>query len=143
VQEECEALQKQTLTEIAGMRIQAQQEIERMHQMALAEREDIQHQADEYADRVLKNMEQQLTEILRVIRNGRQQLQKDRPSWRVSNPDVSTLADTSSTEEPAKVKKQGKQGKRGREGERERGKEGDKGDKGDKGAEDIRTSGEA
>ncbi|MBW4622717.1 MAG: hypothetical protein KME17_25585 [Cyanosarcina radialis HA8281-LM2] len=96
VQEECEALQKQTLTEIAGMRIQAQQEIERMHQMALAEREDIQHQADEYADRVLRNMEQQLSEILRVIRNGRQQLQKDRPSWRSSNLDMGISADTPS-----------------------------------------------
>jgi F0F1-type ATP synthase membrane subunit b/b' len=105
VQEECEAFQKQTLTEIAGMRIQAQQEIERMHQLALAEREDIQHQADEYADRVLRNMEQQLGEILRVIRNGRQQLQKDRPSWRyvpaehaarTPNLDMGTSADTPS-----------------------------------------------
>jgi F0F1-type ATP synthase membrane subunit b/b' len=96
VQEECEALQKQTLTEIAGMRIQAQQEIERMHQLALDEREDIQHQADEYADRVLRNMEQQLGEILRVIRNGRQQLQKDRPSWRTPNLDMGTSADTPS-----------------------------------------------
>ncbi len=46
-----------------------------MQRLALAECEEIQAGADEYADRVLKEMELQLAEMLRVIRNGRQQLQ--------------------------------------------------------------------
>jgi hypothetical protein len=39
--------------------------------------DDIQNGADDYADAVLTSIEQQLTEMLRVIRNGRQQLQPE------------------------------------------------------------------
>jgi F0F1-type ATP synthase membrane subunit b/b' len=80
VQQECEAIQEQTLTEIERMRIQAQQELEQMRQMAIVECEDIQNGADDYADAVLTTIEQQLTEMLRVIRNGRQQLHTEPPS---------------------------------------------------------------
>jgi F0F1-type ATP synthase membrane subunit b/b' len=79
VQQECEAIQEQTLSEIERMRLQAQQELEQMRQLALAECDDIQNGADEYADVVLTSIEQQLTEMLRVIRNGRQQLQTEPP----------------------------------------------------------------
>jgi vacuolar-type H+-ATPase subunit H len=77
VQEECETLQKQTLSEIAMMRLQAQQEIEQMRQVAIAEREDIQNQADEYADRVLASIEQNLQSVTAVVRGGREKLQED------------------------------------------------------------------
>ncbi|NEQ24622.1 MAG: hypothetical protein F6K28_37055 [Microcoleus sp. SIO2G3] len=77
VQQECEAVQEQTLAEIERMRLQAQQELEQMRQLALADCEDIQNGADEYADSVLLSIEQQLTDMLRVIRNGRQQLQPE------------------------------------------------------------------
>lgn len=79
VQQECEAIQEQTLAEIERMRLQAQQELEQMRLMALTECEDIQNGADDYADAVLTSIEQQLTEMLRVIRNGRQQLQGEPP----------------------------------------------------------------
>jgi len=74
VQQECEQIQQSTLTEIEQMRRQAKQEIEQLRQIALAECEDIQDGADEYADTVLSNIEQQLNQMLRIIRNGRQQL---------------------------------------------------------------------
>jgi F0F1-type ATP synthase membrane subunit b/b' len=77
VQEECAALQEQTLADIDEMREQSQQEIEQMRQLAMAEFEDIQNGADQYADRVLKNIEQQLNDMLKIIRNGRQQLNDD------------------------------------------------------------------
>lgn len=77
VQQECEAIQEQTLAEIERMRLQAQQELEQMRQLALVECEDIQNGADDYADAVLTNIEQQLSDMLRVIRNGRQQLQPE------------------------------------------------------------------
>jgi F0F1-type ATP synthase membrane subunit b/b' len=80
VQQECEALQEKTLDEIERMRLQAQQELEQLRQMALMECEDIQNGADEYADAVLTNIEQQLGEMLRIVRNGRQQLQGEPPS---------------------------------------------------------------
>jgi cell division septum initiation protein DivIVA len=75
VQHECESVKEQTIAEIERMRRQAQQDLEDMQRMAITECEEIQAGADEYADRVLKEMEHQLAEMLRVIRNGRQQLQ--------------------------------------------------------------------
>jgi cell division septum initiation protein DivIVA len=77
VQQECELIQEQTLAEIERMRLQAQQELEQMRQLALVDCEDIQNGADDYADAVLTSIEQQLSDMLRVIRNGRQQLQPE------------------------------------------------------------------
>jgi len=79
VQQECEAAREQTITDIERMRRQAQQELEQLRQMAIAECEEIQAGADEYADRVLREMELQLAEMMRVVRNGRQQLQAESP----------------------------------------------------------------
>jgi cell division septum initiation protein DivIVA len=77
VQQECEAAQEQNQAEIDQIRFQAQQELEEMRLAAIAEAEEIQTGADEYADSVLKNIEQQLHDMLRIIRNGRQQLQQE------------------------------------------------------------------
>lgn len=77
VQQECESIREQTISEIDRMRRQAQQELEDMQRMAIAECEEIQAGADEYADRTLQDMELQLAEMLRIIRNGRQQIQAD------------------------------------------------------------------
>ncbi|MEB3277415.1 MAG: DivIVA domain-containing protein [Lyngbya sp.] len=75
VQAECEALQQQTVSEVEQIRYQAQKELDDIRSRTLADCQDIQNGADEYADHVLGNIEQQLSEMLRVIRNGRQQLQ--------------------------------------------------------------------
>ncbi|MBD2018610.1 hypothetical protein H6F43_00230, partial [Leptolyngbya sp. FACHB-36] len=82
VHQECDAVKEQTIAEIDRMRRQAQQELETLQQMALAECDEIQAGADRYADRVLTDMEHQLSEMLRVIRNGRQQLQPSEMSAR-------------------------------------------------------------
>ncbi|MBF2078757.1 MAG: hypothetical protein IGR76_09605 [Synechococcales cyanobacterium T60_A2020_003] len=82
IQQECQLLQDQTLSEIEMLRRQAQQDIEEMRMMAIAECEEIQRGADTYADRVLRDMEQQLSDMMRVVRNGRQQLQLDAPTPR-------------------------------------------------------------
>ena len=74
MQQEYIAAQEQNLFEIDQMRQQAEQEIEQMRQKAIAESQEIQQGADDYADAVLNNLEQQLEEMLRVIYNGRQQL---------------------------------------------------------------------
>lgn len=79
VQQECEAAQEQTMADIERMRRQAQQDLEEMRRITIAECEDVQAGADAYADRVLRDMEQQLGEMIRVIRNGRSQLQTDSP----------------------------------------------------------------
>jgi F0F1-type ATP synthase membrane subunit b/b' len=79
VQQECEAVQQQTIAEIERTRRQAQQDLEDMRQQAIQECEEVQLGADEYADAVLRNMEAQMTEMLRVVRNGRQQLHINQP----------------------------------------------------------------
>lgn len=80
VQQECEGAQEQAMAEIERMRRQAQQELEEMRRRAIAECEDVQAGADDYADRVLQELEQQFSEMLRVVRNGRQQLTTESPS---------------------------------------------------------------
>ncbi|MGD2181051.1 hypothetical protein WB391_07985 [Lusitaniella coriacea LEGE 07167] len=77
VQQECEQIQQATLSEIEQMRQKSHQDIEQLRKMAMEECEDIQDGADEYADGVLSNIEQQLNDMLRVIRNGRQRLQNE------------------------------------------------------------------
>ncbi len=77
VQLDCEAIQQATIAEIEQIRYQAQQELEEMRARAIAECDEIQNGADDYADHVLDSIEQQLTDMLKVIRNGRQQLEGD------------------------------------------------------------------
>jgi F0F1-type ATP synthase membrane subunit b/b' len=89
VQIECDAIQQQTLADIDQMRRQAQQELDEMQRRALAECEEIQAGADDYADRVLRDMEQQLSEMMRVVQNGLRQLHPEpkpqQPAPRRSN----------------------------------------------------------
>ncbi|OAB63807.1 hypothetical protein AY599_20255 [Leptolyngbya valderiana BDU 20041] len=77
VQADCEVARERAISEIEQMQRQAQQELEEVRARALAEAEQIEAGADEYADRVLRNIEQQLSDMMRVIRNGRQQLQQE------------------------------------------------------------------
>jgi F0F1-type ATP synthase membrane subunit b/b' len=74
VQLDCEAIQQATLAEIEQLRYQSQQELEQLRTNAIREIEDIQNGADDYADHVLGNLEQQLSDMLRIVQNGRQQL---------------------------------------------------------------------
>lgn len=75
VQQECQSAQEQTLAEIENMYREAQEELQEVRARAIAEAEAIQNGADDYADQVLSNIEQNISEMLRIIRNGRQQLQ--------------------------------------------------------------------
>lgn len=93
VRQECNAIQQQTVAELEQMQIRANQEIEQLRQTTLAECNEIQTGADEYADSVLDRIEQQLKDMLRIIRNGRQQLNINAP---VENPAVKKSADNSS-----------------------------------------------
>jgi F0F1-type ATP synthase membrane subunit b/b' len=77
VEEECQAARDRLLTELDQTRQRVAAELEEMRRAAIAECEAIQDGADDYADRVLSNIERQLGDMLRVIRNGRQQLQQE------------------------------------------------------------------
>lgn len=74
VQQECEVLREQVLTEVEQIREHAKQDLEIMRRTAIAESEEIQRGADEYADKVLQDMEMRLNEMMRIVRNGRNQL---------------------------------------------------------------------
>ncbi|MGF1514830.1 MAG: hypothetical protein ACFB5Z_14200 [Elainellaceae cyanobacterium] len=89
IQQEGDAMREQILQEIEQRRQQAQQEIEQMQQMAIAECSDIQQGADEYAEQVLSSVERQLTDMVRIIHNGRQQLRSD-PSTSTRQPPPQT-----------------------------------------------------
>lgn len=80
VQQECDAMMEETLTEIERKQYACQQELEEIRQIAIAQAQEIENGADTYADSVLENIEQNLSDMLRVIRNGRQQLQPENPS---------------------------------------------------------------
>jgi cell division septum initiation protein DivIVA len=73
-QQECEALRQETIAEVEQMRYVAQQELQEIYQRTQHECAEIQNGADEYADRVLNNIELQLDEMLHIVRNGRQQI---------------------------------------------------------------------
>ncbi|NET49402.1 MAG: hypothetical protein F6K09_11910 [Merismopedia sp. SIO2A8] len=75
LQQECTVIREELLAEMDQIRRQAQQEADDLRQMAIAECQEIQQGADDYAEHVLHDMEQHLTAMLTVIRNGRQQLQ--------------------------------------------------------------------
>ena len=74
VQQECEGLREQVLAEVEQIRENAKQDLEIMRRTAIDESEEIQRGADEYADKVLQDMEMRLNEMMRIIRNGRNQL---------------------------------------------------------------------
>jgi hypothetical protein len=86
IQQECEALQNQTLDDVDRIRQQSQEEIEEVQRRAIAERDQVQLEADSYADQVLQGLEQQLLELMRVVRNGRQQLNLDAPAPKPPQP---------------------------------------------------------
>lgn len=75
VQQECELALEQSQIEIEQARLQLAQELEQMRNQAVSEAQEIQVGADVYADNALKDIEQQLHDMLRVIQNGRKQLQ--------------------------------------------------------------------
>ncbi|BAZ42035.1 hypothetical protein NIES4101_80030 [Calothrix sp. NIES-4101] len=80
VQQECDAMMQETLQEIDLQRRQCQQELEDMRQRAVTEAQQIERGADEYADSVLEHIEEDLNEMMRIIRNGRQQLNPNNSS---------------------------------------------------------------
>ena len=88
VEHDCESIQRKTLAEIDQMRRStqqeleqarraAQQELEQMRHQTLTECEEVQNGADRYADAALERIEQQFSEMLKVIRNGRQQIHQN------------------------------------------------------------------
>ncbi|WP_138497797.1 DivIVA domain-containing protein [Nostoc sp. PA-18-2419] len=85
VQQECEGIMQETLAEIERKRYACQQELEQMRQTAIAHAQEIEDGADAYADGVLENIEQDLKQMLRIITNGRQQLQVDNLTQRNSS----------------------------------------------------------
>ncbi|MEA5512180.1 ATP synthase F0 subunit B [Crocosphaera sp. UHCC 0190] len=86
VQQECEAIQSQTMAEIEQLRQVTTSEMQQLRQQSMGEAQNIQDGADEYADAVLTRLEQQLSEMLGVVRNGRQQLYGNSPQRKATLP---------------------------------------------------------
>ena len=75
VKQECEQLQQETLAEVDQLRRAAHEEIAQLRQLAIAEADDIQNGADEYANAMLSSIKKQLGDMMKIVRNGRQQLE--------------------------------------------------------------------
>jgi F0F1-type ATP synthase membrane subunit b/b' len=71
IQQEIEDIRRKNISEMERVRRQTQQDIDAMRQNALQEQAHIHQESDQYADRVLSDLEQQLGEMTRVIKNGR------------------------------------------------------------------------
>ncbi|WP_225907463.1 hypothetical protein [Leptolyngbya sp. BL0902] len=78
-QAECDQLRSSVRSEIEQFKRQSQQEWDAQRQSALQEQDMIQQEADAYADRVLFQVEQQLSQMLNIIQHGRSQLQTAQP----------------------------------------------------------------
>ena len=72
---EATRIRVETERECEQLRRQTQEEIEQWREYAIAEYQEIQNGADEYAKNVLGNLEGQLGQMLGIIRNGYQQLE--------------------------------------------------------------------
>jgi cell division septum initiation protein DivIVA len=86
VQQDCEDVQSQTIAEVEQLRQVTTNEIQQLRQQSLAECQKLEDGANEYAERVLNRLEDELGEMLTVIRNGRQQLYDNASSRGVSSP---------------------------------------------------------
>jgi vacuolar-type H+-ATPase subunit H len=89
---ECEQLRQQAVAEVERVRHHNIQEIDRMRQKTAIECQQIQDGADEYADRILHNMEHQLSDILQAIQRGRQKLDRESVALRQNESTVPELA---------------------------------------------------
>ena len=76
IQQEIEDIRRKNISEMERVRRQTQQDIDVMRQNALQEQAHIHQESDQYADRVLTDLEQQLGEMTRVIKNGRMHLRQ-------------------------------------------------------------------
>ncbi|WP_235107323.1 hypothetical protein [Acaryochloris sp. 'Moss Beach'] len=74
VQGEIETMRQRNISEVERVRRQTQQEIEAMRHAAHAECEQIQMEADRYTEQVLKELEDRLGHMTRVVQNGRSHL---------------------------------------------------------------------
>ncbi|MBP0015086.1 MAG: DivIVA domain-containing protein [Roseofilum sp. SBFL] len=73
--QECQKTKENLVLELQELEKQSTQDLELQRQKLLEECEMIQKGADDYADQVLQDLESRLGEMLRVVRNGREQLQ--------------------------------------------------------------------
>ncbi len=88
---ECEQIRQQTAIEVERIRHHNVRELERMRSVVIRECQQIQAGADEYAERVLSEMEHQLNDVLQTIQRGKQHLQIESQSPRNSQPSAREL----------------------------------------------------
>ncbi|NJN21425.1 MAG: ATP synthase F0 subunit B [Leptolyngbya sp. RL_3_1] len=74
-QQDCEQMRAQALSELEQWQQAAEERWNQMRQQTETDCVALQEEADTYAAQVLQGIEQQLTEMLRVVHNGRQSIQ--------------------------------------------------------------------
>jgi cell division septum initiation protein DivIVA len=74
-QQDCEQMRAQALSELGQWQQAAEEQWAQMRQQTEIDCTALQREADVYAAQVLQGIEQQLTDMLRVVNNGRQSIQ--------------------------------------------------------------------
>lgn len=92
VQQDCENLQRKTLAEVEQLRQKLQEEARQIRQQAIAEAEEIQNEADKYADQLLARLERDLTTMLRIVTNGRQEIHQQKLTANTNSPSLQKKA---------------------------------------------------
>lgn len=77
LQQDCDVLRSQTMSEIEQWQQTARQRWDEAKQQAEADCQALRQEADVYAAQVLQRVEQQLSEMLRIVYNGRKALVGD------------------------------------------------------------------
>jgi hypothetical protein len=79
-QQESEALRQQAIAEVEQSRHNLNHDLQQLRHQTLTECQDIQDGAYSYADSLLTNLEHELSEMLRVVHNGKQHLSSNSPT---------------------------------------------------------------
>jgi hypothetical protein len=79
-QQDCEQMRAQALSELEQWQQAAEERWNQMRQQTETDCVALQEEADTYAAQVLQGIEQQLTDMLRIVHNGRQSIQTQAPS---------------------------------------------------------------
>ncbi len=74
-QQDCEKMRAQALSELEQWQQTAEEQWQQMRRQTETDCAALKQEADLYSAQVLQNIEQQLTEMLRVVHNGRQSIQ--------------------------------------------------------------------
>lgn len=109
LEQDCEALRSQTQAEIEQWQTAAEQYWDEIKQQTESECQSLRQDADAYAAEVLGRIEQQLADMMRVVRNGRTALPAAPADSRMRSTETSTQKNKGTMPQSSEASRQSKQ----------------------------------